>query len=302
MLQRFLRSNRGSLDTSRSFYMFISPWLLGFLLFTLLPMLYSFYASLTKWNAMSTPVFVGLENFINIFTNDRRFIGSLLATLYYAGITVPLNLILALALAVVLNKRLPGTMFFRSVFYLPNVISSVAVFVTWTYLLKTNGYINIMLSWVGIIGPDWLNSRTWSMPALILMNTSTAGGAMLILLAGLQGVPRTYYEAAKIDGAGGVRTFFSITLPLLTPVILFNLITGIIGAFQMFAQAYTMTKGGPANSTYVFALYIYDKAFNYSDMGYASALAVILFIATLVFGLLLLGSSKKWVHYSQEVS
>lgn len=295
-MQRIRLRRRSCMDTSREFYMFVSPWVIGFLLFTMIPMLYSVYASFSEWNGVASPVMIGLDNYVKIFTRDRKFIQSLKCTFYYACCTIPLNMMLSIVLAVLLNMKLPGTTFFRSVYYLPCVISGVAVYMVWVYLLRNTGYINLLLDMFGIIGPDWLNDRAWAMPALILMNTSTCGSQILILLAGLQDIPTAYYEAAMIDGAGEIQQFFRITVPLLTRVIFFNLITGVINALQIFGQAFNMTNGGPANATYVYALYIYDTAFLYFDMGYACALAVILFGITLVLGLFILGTSRSWVH------
>ncbi len=296
------RKRRSSLDTSLAFYLFISPWLIGFFLFTLLPMLYSLYTAFCDWNGMSSPVFTGLSNFKTMFTADKKFWISVKNTFTYALAAVPLNLLLALLLAQTLNKRLPGTGFFRSVFYIPSVIAGAAIYVVWQYLLDPySGYINTLLSYVGITGPKWLTSKYWAMPGLILMNTASCGGAMLILLAGLQDIPEDYYEAAVIDGAGGTRIFFTITLPLLTPVIFFNLIMGIISALQIFAQPQIMTDGGPVNATYVFALHLYKSAFVYSKFGYASSLAWVLFLIILTLSITVLRSSKRWVHYSEEV-
>lgn len=297
-----LRTKRYSLNSSRAFYIFISPWLLGFLLFTLFPMAYSFYTSFTDWNGVQAPVFTGFQNFINMFTADKKFWLTIRNTFYYALVTVPLNMILALFLANILNKHLPGTTFFRSVFYLPAIISGTAVYIAWQFMLDpVTGVFNTLMANIGIQGPDWLRSKVWAMPALILMNTSTCGGAMLILLAGLQDIPQDYYEAALVDGASNTRIFYKITLPLLTPVIFFNVIMGIIGALQIFAQVMVMTAGGPVNSTYVYALYLYQTAFRYTRFGYASALAWVLFIIILVMSLLILKSSSLWVHSTEEV-
>lgn len=296
------RRRRSPLDTTRVFYLFLSPWLIGFLLFTLIPMLYSFYTAFCDWNGISAPSFAGLRNFEIMFFSDRKFGKSITNTFYYAVCTVPLNLILALVLAQLLNKRLPGSNFFRSVFYIPSVIAGSAVYIVWQYLYDPNlGYINTLLSYIGIAGPPWLNSKGWAMPSLILMNTSTCGGAMLILLAGLQDIPNDYYEAAMLNGASGWQMYTRITLPLLSPVIFFNLIMGIINALQIFAQPQIMTGGGPANSTYVFALHLYNSAFKYAKFGYASALAWALFALTMGLSLFVMGSSRRWVHYTQEV-
>lgn len=301
MNQHTVRKHRRSpLDTTIPFYLFIAPWLIGFLAFTLIPMLYSIYGSFTSWNAINSPVFTGISNYLKIFTGDSKFGKSMQVTFYYACTTVPLNIVFALTLAVLLNQKIPGTNFFRSVFYLPCAISGIAVFMTWTYLFKSNGIINIVLDQFGIAGPNWLSDRTWAMPALIIMNISTCGSAMLIFLAGLQDIPQSLYEAAMIDGANVWKCFVHVTLPLLTPTVFFNLITGIIGGLQMFSQAHTMTGGGPVRSTYTMGLYIYEKAFQHYDMGYACALAVVLFLITLILGLFVLGTSRMWVYNAGE--
>jgi multiple sugar transport system permease protein len=292
------RNSGVAVRSSLPFYLFISPWLLGFLGLTLLPMLFSLYASFTDWDGIILPTFVGLDNFKRMFLEDDRFLISIKNTLYYAFASVPLSLGFALVIAVLLRRNSLGSRFFRSVFYLPSVIAGVATFLVWGWMYEANsGIFNYFLSLVGIQGPDWLLDPKWAMPSIIIMSLSFCGGAILIFLAGLQNVPEQYYEAAKLDGATQLQQFKFITLPSITPVILFNLIMGVIDSFQVFAQPWIMTGGGPVDATYVYGLHIYNAAFRYYEFGYASALAWVLFIVILIPSLLILLSSKKWVHY-----
>lgn len=257
----------------RAFYLAISPWMIGFLLLTIMPVVVSFATSFTSWNAISPPVFVGLDNF-KLMLSDGQFFSSVKITLLYVCTAVPSSLLFALGLALILNRSVPGTGFFQTVFYFPATVSGVAVFMAWGYLFDPiSGPINHMLSQFGIDGPGWLTSTKWALPALIIMNLFFCGGQMLIFLAGLKQIPRTYYEAAMIDGAGSVTMFWRITLPQLVPVFSFNLVMGLIGGLQVFSQAFAMTAGGPAKSTYFYVFYLYQTAFKYMDFGYASAMA-----------------------------
>jgi multiple sugar transport system permease protein len=283
---------------SLPFYLFISPWLLGFLGLTMLPMLFSLYASFTEWDGISSPAYIGLENYRKMFVEDDRFYISIKNTLYYAFCAVPASQLFALFLALMLKKSFKGQYFFRSVFYLPSVVSGVATFLVWRWMFDTNiGVFNYILSFFGIHGPSWLLDTKWAMPSLIIMSLSFCGGAMLIFLAGLQNIPEQLYEAAKIDGASKYKQFLHVTVPMLSPVIFFNLIMGIIDSFQVFAQPWIMTEGGPIDATYVYGIHIYNSAFKYFTFGYASALAWVLFLVILVISLLILLSAKKWVHY-----
>ncbi len=280
-----------------SFYLFILPWLLGFILLSLVPMLYSLFTSFTDWNGISDPVFTGLVNYRQIF-RDELFYTSFRNTLYFALVSVPLNLVLALVLAMLLNKDRLGTTFFRSVFYLPSVVSGVAIYIVWQRLFNSeSGFINYALRLVGIEGPSWLRDPRVAMLSIILMSMAFCGSQMLIFLAGLQDIPRTYYEAAHLDGATPGQTFWRITLPLLSPVLLFNLIIGIIGGLQVFTQPFVLSngEGTPAYSTYVYAMGIYKTAFAQHRFGYASALAWVMFLVIMLVSVLVFRSSRLWV-------
>lgn len=289
-------------SNARAFYAFISPWLIGFFGFTLLPMAYSLYAAFTEWNGVTAPVFSGFSNFKYLLSTDNLFGKSIVNTLYYACATVPINMIVALFLAQQLNKRMPGSYIFRAIYYLPAVVSGVAVYLVWQQLYNPiTGVINDFLYMLGINGPNWLGDTKWAMPALIFMNVFTCGSQMLILLAGLQDIPQSYYEAAELDGASKRQIYFKVTLPLLTPVIFFNLIMGIIGSLQIYTQPAVMTDGGPINATYVYGMHLYRTAFWYYEFGKASALAWILFVAILLLSIAIFKSSRSWVHCNGEV-
>lgn len=280
-----------------AFYLFISPWLIGFVLLNLIPMVYSLYTSFTNWDGILSPSFTGWSNYKEVF-NDSLFYKSMLNTFYFAVVSVPLNLAVALFLAVMINAKHRGAYFFRSLFYLPSVASGVAIYIVWLRLFNSeNGYINYFLSKLGITGPSWLKNPDIAMLSIILMSVSFCGSQMLIFLAGLQDVPATYYEAALIDGASRFKIFFRITLPLLSPVILYNLIIGIIGGLQVFTQPFVLTngEGTPAYSTFVYAMYIFRSAFTQHRFGYAGALAWVMFIVIMVLSMAVLSSSNKWV-------
>jgi multiple sugar transport system permease protein len=233
---------------------------------------------------------------------DYRFWHSLKVTLTYAIFAIPLGLALGLFLALLLNAKVPAISVWRTVYYTPAVVSGVAVAILWVYLFNPQyGVINWLLSLVGINGPGWLSSPQWALPALIIMSLWGVGGGMIIYLAGLQGIPTTLYEAAEVDGANAVQKFFNITLPMITPVLFYNLIIGIIGTFQIFTSVYVMTAGGPVESTLFYNLNLYNNAFRYQAMGYASALAWALFVIVLVLTLLIFKSSSMWVYYEGEL-
>lgn len=279
-------------------YIFISPWILGFLLFTAFPVINSFYISLTDYNMLQTPKFVGLFNYKTIFTRDPEFLQSVYNTLYYVAFRVPLSIVVALAIAMLLNQRVRGMRLYRTFFYLPNVVSMVAVAVLWMWVFDpTYGLLNQALSHFGLKGPRWLGDPAWSKPALILMSLWHVGGSVIIFLSALQGVPQNLYEVAKIDGARPFKMFTKITLPMISPTIFFNLIIGLIGGFQVFGEALIMTDGGPLRSTYFYALHLYKKAFSEWKMGYASAMAWILLVAVLILTLIIIKTSDKWVYY-----
>ncbi|MEI2368681.1 MULTISPECIES: carbohydrate ABC transporter permease [Niallia] len=282
-------------------YLFISPWIIGFIGLMLGPMLFSFYASFTDYNITSKMNFIGLANYKQMFTVDDMFWTSLWNTLYYVLFSVPITTAGALLLAVLLNQKVKGMKIFRTIFYLPAVLSGVAVYFLWMQLLSpSTGMVNTMLSWVGIEGPAWLFDPKWTKPALILMKIWSVGGGMLLYLASLQGVSKNLYEAAEIDGANIFQKFFHITLPMVSPVIFFDLVTSTIGSFQIFQEAYVMSEsgnGGPANSLLFYNLHMWNNAFKTFDMGYASGMAWILFVIIMILTIFQLKISKRWVHY-----
>ncbi len=283
------------------FYLCISPWLIGFLIWTAGPMIYSFYLSLTSWDLFTPPQWVGLDNYKDLLTDNPDFWQSLKVTAVYSFVSVPLSLVGALALALLLNSKVRGIAFFRTIFYLPSVLPAIAVAVLWIWVFNPQyGILNLLLNLVGIEGPKWLGDPNWALPALILMSLWSLGGSMIIFLAGLQGISQTLYEAAELDGANKVQQLFNITIPQLTPTIFFNLVMSIIGSFQVFTQAYAMTEGGPRKATLFYMYYLWDMAFVKFRMGYASALAWILFIVILIFTLLVIRSSTLWVYYESE--
>lgn len=281
-----------------SFYLFISPWLIGLVFFYIGPILASFYFSLTDWDLLTPPQFTGLDNYIRIFTRDPLFWKSLHITTIYTFVYVPLDLIGGLALALLLNRKIRGIGIFRTVYYLPSILAGVAYVVMWMWMFNPQGgLINTLLALVGIQGPRWLQDPQWALSALIIMSLWGVGRSMVIYLAGLQDIPEELYEAARIDGAGRTREFLAVTLPLITPAILFNLIFSIILTFQSFTNAFVATNGGPLNSTLFYVLYLYRKAFEHLEMGYASALAWILFLIVLGLTVLIFRSSGRWVFY-----
>lgn len=285
---------------TKYFYLFISPWLLGFFLLTLIPLVYSIYLSLTQYNGISAPQFIGLQNFADIFLRDDLFVQSLINAFYYAILAVPSSLILALIIAFLLSKESRSSNFFQIIFYFPSVAAGVAVFTVAKFLLRgEGGLINYFLSFFGVQGPYWLTDPKWAMISLALVNLIFCGAQMLIFLAGIKQIPSSYYEAAKIDGASNTRCFFAITLPLIANVFAFNLVMGIINAFQVFVQPLIMTGGGPLRKTYVYGIYIYDSAFSFGRFGYAAALAWIMFVIILLISMVVLKSLQKRMNYEQ---
>jgi multiple sugar transport system permease protein len=289
-------------------YAFISPWIIGFLLFTAGPILASLLISLHSWSLLSTPEWVGLENYTRIVSEDGLFATSLWNTLYYVAFSVPLGISVALALALLLNRPMRGMGVFRTLFFLPSVTNIVAVSVLWIWVFNPEfGLLNSLLRIVGVDGILWLQSEQWAKPAFVVMSLWGLGGSVIIFLAALQGIPRELYEAASLDGAGSVRRFLHITIPMISPALFFSLVIGIIGSFQVFAQAYVMTgsaqpgsEGGPNNATLFIVLYLYKKAFQEFRMGYAAALAWLLFFIILVFTILQTRLSRRWVYYEAE--
>jgi multiple sugar transport system permease protein len=279
-------------------YLFIFPWLFGFLLLRLGPMLASLLLSFTEYDITSAPVLIGVQNYMRMFTGDPAFWDSLRVTLTYAIFAVPIGLALSLLIAILLNQKAPGMTIWRTIYYLPAVVSGVAVAMLWVWLFHSNfGLINLALGLIGIDGPAWLNDPDWALPALIIMSFWTIGGGMVINLAGLQGIPTELYEAAALDGANSWRRFWAVTLPMLSPVLFFNLIMGVIETFQYFTNAFVMTNGGPGRSTLFYNLYLFQNAFRFYKMGYASALAWLMLLIILTLTLVIFKSSPYWVYY-----
>lgn len=289
--------------TTRAAYLFLLPWLSGLIFITLGPMLASLYLSFTDYRIIGTPSWIGFDNYVTIFTGDARYWAAVRVTLMYVGISVPLVLVFALALAMVLNKGVRLLPFYRSVYYLPSLLgTSVAVAVLWRRVFGAEGLVNEVLGWFGIHMGSWLGNPELAIWPLISLNTWTFGAAMVIFLAGLRQIPQDLYEAAAVDGAGNVRKFVNITLPLLTPIIFFNGLLNIISAFQAFTQAYVVSdgSGGPINSTLFYTLYLYQRGFRQFDLGYASAMAWLLLLAIATATAVAFWSSKYWVFYGDE--
>ncbi len=280
----------------------VLPWIVGFLVFLLGPMLVSVYLSLTDWDLLTDPRFVGLKNYRRMFFEDPLVRQSLKVTTLYAFSAVPLRVVGGLFLAVLLNQNIKVKSFIRTIFYLPSVVSGVAVAMLWLWIFNSDfGLLNLILHLFGIRGPAWLSDPDYVLAAFVIMSLWGVGGSMVIYLAGLQGVPTDLYEAAEVDGASTLLRFWHITLPMISPVIFFNLIMGIIAALQIFNQAYIMTQGGPQNASMFMMLYLYFNAFEYFKMGYASSLAWLIFFYILALTLLVFRSSSRWVFYAGSV-
>jgi multiple sugar transport system permease protein len=280
-------------------YAMASPWIIGFLVFTLGPMLASLVIGLYDTDLREKWDFVGLHWYVSS-VQDAFVRKALLNTAYFAFVAVPLSTMLALAIAVMLNQGIKAQSVWRTIYYLPSIVSGVAVSLLFRWLYEPEiGLFNTVLAWFGIEGPRWIFSEAWAMPSIILMALWGAGGAMLIYLAGLRGIPTQLYEAAEIDGAGSIRRFFAITLPMLTPTIFFNVVLGIIASWQVFTQALILTNGGPNNATLTAVLHLYRTGFQNFIFGYASAQGWLLFVVVLVFVVIALRSASSWVHYDQ---
>ncbi len=277
---------------------FVSPWLIGMSVFLAYPVIASLYHSFCDYSVLSPAVWIGLGNYADLF-HDEIFWYSLYNTFYFAIVALPLGLLVSLALALLLNAEIHGRAIFRTIFFLPSLVPMVALAILWQWIFTGEyGILNYVLRAIGISHPpNWLGSITWSKPALIITSVWGIGNAMVIYLAGLQEIPQTYYEAADIDGANWFQKIFAITLPMLSPVIYFNLIMGIIASLQIFAVPYIMTGGGPARSTLFYTMYLYDNAFRYLNMGYASAMAWIMFVVILALTIGAHKASSKHVYY-----
>jgi len=282
-------------------YLFIAPWLFGFIVFLAGPLIASFGISFTSWNIVGAPRWVGLQNYERIFTRDPDFIQALKVTLRYAVIFLPLSTILGIAMAQALNSKVRGVGLFRTLLYLPSVVPSVAATLVWVWVLNGRyGLLNTILGWFGIEGPDWFRDPQAALYGIAIIGLWGVGGSAIIYLAGLQNIPTHLYEAARVDGASSTQQFWFITLPMLTPTIFFQLVVGLIGVFQTFTSSYVATGGGPLKSTFFYMLYIYTRAWQSLRMGYASALAWVLALIILVITVLVFRSSPYWVHYEAE--
>jgi multiple sugar transport system permease protein len=288
---------------NRAAYLFLAPWFLGLVLITLGPTFISLYLSFTRYNILRPPRWVGLDNYVEMFTQDPQFWAAVRVTFFYVGWTVPLVLVMSLAVATVLNRGLAGLAFYRSVFYIPSLIGgSVAIGLLWREVFGSSGIFNDLLALFGIEGQSWVANPDTAPWTLVALNVWTFGSAMVIFLAALRQIPPALYEAASIDGASAWIRFRRITLPLLTPVIFFNVILTMIHSFQAFTQSYIISNGtgGPAESTLLYTLYLYKRGFVQLDMGYASAMAWLLLIAIALFTGLLFWSARYWVFYGDE--
>lgn len=285
-------------------YLFILPWIIGFIIFTIGPMVASLYFSFTNYNIVDPPQWVGLRNFIKLF-HDELFAQCIKVTLKYAVMALPLNLVVGFFLAVLLNQKVAAVNVWRTLYFLPSVIAGVAVALVWQRIFNPRiGIMNPFLRNIGIQNPPgWLRDARWAVPSLVIMSLWAVGGGMIMYLAGLQGISSDLYDSAKVDGANALQRFWHVTIPMMTPIIFYNLIMGLISTFQYFTQVYVITsgEGGPAWSTLFYNLYLYKNAFRYHNMGYASAMAWILFLFVMGLTLLIFRSSEYWVFYEGEL-
>jgi multiple sugar transport system permease protein len=295
-LPRLSHEDRQGLFTG---LLFISPWIVGFLAFRVAPFFMSLYYSFTFYPILESPTWIGLANFRNLFT-DGRFLSALYNTAYYATFAVPMGAFFGILLAMLLNMKVKGLSVWRTIFYLPSITPVVATALVWLWMFNPRGgIINYILSLVGIYGPGWLGSPEWAKPALILMSLWGVGTAVVIYLAALQDVPRELVEASQLDGANTMQQIWHVTLPMISPVILFNVITGLIGAFQYFTEVHVMTggSGSPADSTLMMSVYLWQSAFQFFKMGYAAAQAWIMFVIVVIFTVILFRVSGRVVYY-----
>jgi len=278
-------------------YLFVSPFLLGFLFFFLGPAITALWLMFYDWNMIREPIFIGFGNFAKLL-RDPMFTNSLKVTAYYSLVSVPIGMVMSFLLALLLNYKTKAIAFFRTVYYLPSIVPAVSNAVLWSFILNTEfGMLNAVLRSIGLPKIQWLQDPTWAMPALIIMSLWSIGGGMVIYLAGLQGIPEPLYEAAEIDGAGRLAKLWNITIPLMSPVIFYNLIMGVIGSFQVFTAGFLITNGGPQNSTLFYVLYTYRTGIQYFDMGYASVLAWILFLLILALTIFIFKYAGRLVYY-----
>lgn len=296
--QHFLRRHQQTIWG----YIFAAPWIIGFLVFGIYPMGMSLYYSLCQFDVLRFPLFIGLNNYKTLLFDDPYFWTTIANTLYYVGFRTPLCIFGSLLLALLLHNSLRGARVFRTIFFIPSVITGVVLSVIWLWMYNPQyGLINTILAYFGVQGPLWLQSHEWSKPAIVLMSLwSIGGGRMLVFLAALQGIPKHLYEVVDLDGGGWWQKFIHVTLPLISPVLFLWTVMEVIISFQVFVEAYVMTKGGPLNSTLFYNLYLYNKAFGDYSMGYASALAWLLLIITLVITIFQFKIGRRWVYYEGE--
>lgn len=280
-------------------FLYISPWLIGFFALQLYPLVISFYYSFTDFTMIKKPQFTGIDNYIKIFTNDPYYFKSLKVTFLYVLYSLPLKLIFALFIAMLLNKKIRGIGFFRTIYYLPSIFGgSVAIFILWRFIFMKDGLLNNMLSVFQVKAFDWIGNPSTSLPTLSLLQIWQFGSPMVLFLAGLKQIPEQLYEAARIDGASPAKQFFKITLPMLSPIIQFNLVMQMVQLFQDFSSAFIITpNGGPLKDTYLYGMMLYQNAFQFFKMGYASAQSWILFAIIITFTILIFRASNKLVHY-----
>lgn len=282
-------------------YLFILPWIIGFLAFTIGPLIFSLIMSFFDWPVIGSPDFVGFGNYIQMFTKDTQVLKSLLISIRYAAIFVPLNISIALFLAMLISQPVRGVKIYRTIFYIPAVISGVAVSIIWSWILNGDyGVLNYLLSLIGIEGPKWLVDPSWAIVAVVIASAFGVGTMMLIFYTNIKNIPVDVYEAASLDGASPARQFFSITLPIITPTLLFNLITSIISSFQQVTLVMLLTAGGPMKATYFYGLMTYNNAFKHHKLGYASANAWVMFLIILCLTAFVFRTSSGWVFYESE--
>ena len=277
--------------------LFISPWIVGFLAFTIYPILYTLRISFTRYSGFGEPLWIGLANY-RALLSDTVFWNSLNNTLYHTALAVPIGIVVAMAMAIAMNQPLREISLYRAALYLPSVLPLFATSFIFIALLDPNrGLVNQLMESLGLPNINWFGDPDYAKLGIVLLAQLGAGGTALVFLAGLKAIPKTLYEAAVLDGAGPLRRFFSVTLPLMTPVILYSLILGVSGGLQVFAEAYIITNGGPADATNYYVFYLYNQAFRYSQLGAASAMAWVLFVVTLVLSALIFWTSRRWVNY-----